>query len=529
MRDLSPQRPPVRVSLLAAVCAAGLAVTTPVLGQGPTRGEGPREGGRRGRSEEPPPPVAETPAGSAAWRELGPTLFGGRIVDLAIHPDRPAHLWVAAASGGLWLSENHGTTWRCIFEREGAATIGDIAVDPRDPDVVWVGTGEANNQRSSYWGDGVYRTADGGKTWTNVGLRDSHHIGRVVVDPVDSQKVFVAAAGHLYTENDERGLYRTLDGGATWERVLFVDRRTGVIDVVVDPTDPRFVYAATYERLRRPWHLDESGPTSGIWRSEDGGATFTRCAGGLPEGEIGRIGLDVFAGDPRIVYATVSNMNRVPVEEERAHGFTAAFDEGRVVVRSVQDGGGAQELGLAVGDVLVMLGDVKLDTPFQWLGVLARVEAEAAEAKDAELQLVRRRGDDEATFPVTLTKLFRVAPREPRTREVGGEIYRSEDHGVTWARVNEKPVGGDPPVLLRPDPRRPDGPRHGLRAVGAGLQVADGGKTWTERGSSARLRRACTSTTTRCGSTRGRTQTLRCSATTAASHITWDGGETGIT
>jgi photosystem II stability/assembly factor-like uncharacterized protein len=450
----------------------------------------------------PPPPVAADPAALGKWRELGPTLFGGRITDLAIHPAHPARIWVAAASGGLWLTENHGTTWRCIFQDEAVVSIGDIAVDPRDADVVWIGSGEANNQRSSYWGDGVYKTTDGGKTWRNVGLGGSHHIPRVVIDPLDSNKVFVAALGHLYTPNAERGLYRTLDGGATWERVLFVDEGTGVTDVVIDPQDPKHVYAATYERLRRPWHLDESGPGSAIWRSVDGGATFERCTGGLPPvesaPEIGRIGLDVYAADPRIVYATVSNMNRVPVEDEPVNGFTTEFRDGQLVVLSVQEKSGAAELGLAAGDVLVKLGDVALDTPFAWVKVLARREAaakaregdtskEAAESKktddpqkadEPKLALVRRRGAEEATLEVTLTRLFAVEEREKRTREIGGEIYRSEDHGATWVKVNEKPVGGDPPYYygqIRIDPT--DDQRLFLCGVPL-FGSTDGGKTW---------------------------------------------------
>ena len=197
---------------------------------------------------------------------------------------------MASASGGLWLTEDHGTSWRCLFEREGTISIGDVAVDPSNPDVLWVGTGEANNQRSSYWGDGVYKSTDGGETWKHVGLGDSHHIGRIVVDPENPDHVFVAVLGHLYTPNEERGLYRTTDGGETWSRVLRVSEDVGVVDVAMDPSDAKLVYAASYERRRRAWDFDGNGPGSGIWRSEDGGATFERCAGGLPEGDIGRIG-----------------------------------------------------------------------------------------------------------------------------------------------------------------------------------------------------------------------------------------------
>ena len=227
------------------------------------------------------------------WRALGPSTFGGRIVDLAIHPDHPRKLWVASASGGLWVTQDHGTTFECLFENEGTISIGDIAVDPNDADVLWVGTGEANNQRSSYWGDGVYKSVDGGETWANVGLPDSQHIGRIVIDPRDSNRVFVAALGALYTPNEERGLYRTLDGGETWERVLGISADVGIVDVALDPNSPDHMVAASYERRRRPWDFDGNGPGSGIWRSADGGDTWTLCEEGLPTGDIGRIGLDL--------------------------------------------------------------------------------------------------------------------------------------------------------------------------------------------------------------------------------------------
>ena len=217
----------MRLSPLARFSGAVLFVASPTFAQVVTDSDE--------EAPAPAPPTAATPAGVPAWRELGPTIFGGRIVDLAIHPDHPANLWVASASGGLWLTENHGTTWRNLFDDQPVVSIGDIAVDPRDANVLWVGTGEANNQRSSYWGDGVYKSTDGGETWANVGLPDSHHVGRIAIDPVDSNKVFVAALGHLYTPNEERGLYRTLDGGESWERVLYVNEDVGVVDVCRRP------------------------------------------------------------------------------------------------------------------------------------------------------------------------------------------------------------------------------------------------------------------------------------------------------
>ncbi|HHK40840.1 MAG TPA: hypothetical protein ENJ50_00350, partial [Planctomycetaceae bacterium] len=256
----------------------------------------------------------EALAASLKWREIGPTATGGRVVDIDVDPRDKTVIYVASASGGLWKTEDNGTTWRCIFEREGTISIGDIAVDPHQPDTIWVGTGEANNQRSSYWGDGIYKSTDGGKTWKNMGLRDTHHIGRIVVDPRRSNVVYVAALGHLYSENAQRGLYKTTDGGKTWRKVLDLGPRVGVVDVIVHPKKPNIVLAAAYERLRRAWHFDGAGPGSGIYRSTDAGRTWQRIGDPLPTGEVGRIGLAYCAANPDVMYACVSDQN--PAEPE---------------------------------------------------------------------------------------------------------------------------------------------------------------------------------------------------------------------
>ncbi len=243
------------------------------------------------------------------WREVGPTATGGRVTDIDVNPNNEHHILVASAAGGLWETRNNGTTWECIFENEATTTIGDIAFDPQNPETIWIGTGEANNQRSSLWGDGIYKSTDAGKTWKNMGLPDSHHIGRVVVDPTDSDTVYVAVLGHLYTANPERGLYKTSDGGQNWSKVLYINPDVGVVDVVLDPKNPRTLFAASYERRRRAWDFDGAGPGSAIYKSTDGGESWNRLGGGLPDGEIGRIGLDIFAPNPNIIYASVSNQN----------------------------------------------------------------------------------------------------------------------------------------------------------------------------------------------------------------------------
>lgn len=420
---------------------------------------------------------------SFGWRSLGPSTFGGRVLDIACHPDRPRTLWVASASGGLFVTRDHGTTWECLFENEGTISIGDIAVDPTNPDILWVGTGEANNQRSSYWGDGVYKSTDGGETWENVGLPQSQHIGRIVIDPRNSDRVFVAALGALYTPNEERGLYRTVDGGTTWERVLEISPDVGVSDVALDPNDPDHMVAASYERRRRAWDFDGNGPGSGIWRSTDAGSTWERCEGGLPTGDIGRIGLDVFPGDENVIIATVSNQNRELVKVGPVIGLEVEWADGKLSVTRVKKDSGAEELGLKKGDVLKKLGDRDLDDAFAWMHVLSELRDAAKEAaddtdEDPKLALTYMRKDKETTVEANLEQILVVDDEDPATREVGGEIYRSTDHGETWTKVNEKSVGGSPAYYygqIRFDPK--DSQRLYMCGVPM-LASSDGGANW---------------------------------------------------
>ncbi|MEK6287657.1 MAG: hypothetical protein AABO57_18220 [Acidobacteriota bacterium] len=241
------------------------------------------------------------------WRAIGPAIMGGRIDDVAVIETNPSTFYVGAATGGLWKTTNAGTTFEPIFDDQGSASIGDVSIAPSDPNIVWVGTGEPNNRQSSSWGDGVYRSLDGGKTWQNMGLKDSKHIGRIVIDPRDPNVVYVAVAGHLWGPNRERGVYKTTDGGKTWAQSLFVNEDTGVIDIAMDPRSPGTLYAAAYQRRRTPWGFNGGGPGSGIHRTIDGGATWSRLTRDLPEGITGRIGLDIYRGDPNIVYAIIEN------------------------------------------------------------------------------------------------------------------------------------------------------------------------------------------------------------------------------
>jgi len=243
-------------------------------------------------------------------REIGPAVMGGRIDDFAVVESNPSIVFVGVASGGVWKTTNNGTTWTPVFDKEAVSTIGDIAIAPSDPSVVWVGSGEPNNRQSSSWGDGAYKSLDGGKTWQNMGLRATHHIGRIVIHPRNPDVVYVAAQGHLWGPNAERGVYKTTDGGKTWSRALKINDDTGVSDIAMDPQSPDILYAAAYERRRTPFGFNGGGPDSGIYKTTDGGATWKKLTKGLPYengGDTGRIGLDIYRKDPNIVYAVVQH------------------------------------------------------------------------------------------------------------------------------------------------------------------------------------------------------------------------------
>ncbi|HHI79370.1 MAG TPA: hypothetical protein ENK02_05280 [Planctomycetes bacterium] len=244
------------------------------------------------------------------WRSIGPSNHSGRILDIAVDPRNPQRWFIASATGGVWKTENRGLNFVQVFQSRTAFSIGAIAMDPSDSNTIWVGTGEGNNQRSSYWGDGVYKSTDGGKTWKNMGLPRSHYIGRIVVDPSDGNRVFVAVLGALYSPNPERGLYRTTDGGKTWRLVLKISEDVGVVDVAMMPGKPQVMLACSYERRRRAWNFDGAGPGSGVWRSTDGGTSWKRIRAGLPKGEIGRIGVAFSTSQPKIAYLTLSNQNK---------------------------------------------------------------------------------------------------------------------------------------------------------------------------------------------------------------------------
>ena len=256
-------------------------------------------------SDKPKDPLSPETFRGLKFRSIGPAVTSGRVADIAVDPRFRSRYFVAAASGGVWKTVNDGATWEPVFDKEGSYSIGCVVIDPNNPSVVWVGTGEYNSQRSVSYGDGVYRSEDGGKSWENMGLKASEHIGRIVIDPRNSSVVYVAAQGPLWGPGGDRGLYKTTDAGKTWNLVLKISENTGVSDIVMDPRNPDLLYASSYQRRRHVWTLIDGGPEAAIHRSTDGGATWKKLSNGLPDGDVGRIGLAISPVNPDVVYAII--------------------------------------------------------------------------------------------------------------------------------------------------------------------------------------------------------------------------------
>jgi len=241
------------------------------------------------------------------WQFLGPKNISGRSTDIAVVTPKGKNytIYVATASGGLWKTDNEGTTWEPIFDQSPSTTIGDVTIAPSDSKIIWIGTGEANIFRSSQAGIGVYKSTDGGKTWKHMGLANTYTIPRIVIHPKNPDIVYVAASGHEWTDNKDRGVYKTTDGGKSWKKVLYVDERTGAIDLVMDPSDPDTLYAATWQRIREKWNDPRNKPNytgSGIWKTTDGGKTWKPINEGLPAPRYrGRIGIDVAYSNPNVL------------------------------------------------------------------------------------------------------------------------------------------------------------------------------------------------------------------------------------
>ncbi len=386
----------------------------------------------------PGPAVDETMLKAFEARSIGPALMSGRVADIAFDPKDPATFYVALGTGGLMKTSNNGATWDGVLDKEPVAAIGAVAVAPSDPKTVWVGSGEANDRNSSSWGNGVYRSTDGGDTWTQVGLKNSRTIARIVVHPSDPQTVYVAAMGDLWNWGGERGCYKTTDGGTTWTLILAAaeqKERVGCGDIVMDPRDPNVLYAALYARQRKPWAFSY-GPDAtdgkdlgGIFKSSDGGATWKKLGSGLP-GLTGRIGLAVYAKNPRIVYAVVQS----------DEGGTSSIDDIKSksggVFRS-DDAGETWKRMNALAPRSFYFSQVRVDPENDQrvyvLGFALHVSDNGGETFREDL-FDKVHPDNHA---------LAIDPRNPRRLLLGtdGGPYQSWDGGKTWHHLSNFPAG----------------------------------------------------------------------------------------
>src|SRR5258708_6395403 len=254
-------------------------------------------------------PLSTPTFNALRFRSIGPSAASGRVTSFAVDPHNPAHYFIGVASGGVWKTTNNGISWTPVFDNEGSYSIGTVTLDPKNPATVWGGTGENNSQRSVSYGDGIYRSDDGGRTWRNLGLKTSEHIARIVIDPRDSNVVFVASQGPLWAPGGERGIFKTSDGGKTWKNGLTISENTGATDLAIDPSNPNSMLAASYQRRRHQWTLIDGGPESAIYKSDDAGEHWRRIRSGLPMGDLGRIGLTYSPAQSHLVYAKIEAPN----------------------------------------------------------------------------------------------------------------------------------------------------------------------------------------------------------------------------
>ena len=393
-----------------------------------------------------------------SFRNIGPTVMSGRVTDLAVNPKNPSHFYVAYATGGLWETTNNGNSFNPIFDNQIVITIGDIEVD-WEKDIIYVGTGEKNSSRSSYSGNGIYKSSNGGKNWEHLGLDDSHHIGRIVLHPDNSDIIWVASLGHLYSENSDRGVYKSIDAGKTWNKTLFVNNRTGAIDIVIDPSNPDILYSAMWEKDRKAWDFDGSGIGSGIYKSVDGGSSWLEVSGGtsgFPDTRgTGRIGLDISISNPNIIYAILDNQDRKPKDEDVSNeGLTK--DSFREI--SEED-----FLKISDKDLDAFLKQNRFPRDYNAIKVKELVR----NGMISPYALVEYLEDSNSM-------LF-------DTPVIGAEVYSSEDSGVTWKKVNEDELNrlyfsyGYYFGEIRVDPQDPAK----LYVLGVPLlKSIDFGKTW---------------------------------------------------
>ena len=357
-------------------------------------------------------------------RPLGPAVMSGRVSAMDAALTEPLTLWIGAASGGVWKSADGGVTFEPVFD-EHPQSIGAIAVDPSDPDTVWVGTGETWVRNSVSVGHGLYRTTDGGESWEFMGLEDSERIARIVVDPNDSDRVFVAATGHLWSSNEERGVYRTTDGGASWERVLFVDIDTGCADLAMDPQEPDILYAAMWQFRREPDFFTSGGPGSGLYRTTDGGTSWTELRDGLPAGDLGRIGVAVAPSRPNRVYAVV--------EASEPHSGLYRSDDLGAHWTKVNDSGNV--IGRPFYFATLAIDPVDHDRVYK-PGTVLTLSVDGGESFSSQMLGFTGGGVHPDYHSMW------IDPRDPYTVVVGtdGGVYVSRDRGTTFGFVGALPI-----------------------------------------------------------------------------------------
>jgi photosystem II stability/assembly factor-like uncharacterized protein len=352
------------------------------------------------------------------FRSVGPAIMSGRITDVDVNPADPTVFYAAFASGGLAKTSNNGSSFTSLFDHEASMTIGDIAVDWTHGETIWIGTGESNSSRSSYAGTGIYKSTDLGKTWKNMGLIETQHIGKILINRKNPDIVWVAAMGHLYSPNSERGVFKTVDGGKSWRKVLYIDENSGAIDLVIDPSNSEILYASTWQRERYSWKFTGCGTGSGIYKSEDGGEKWAKIStgtNGFPTGEkVGRIGLAVSEKNPEVLYAILDNQDKhFPNPEE---------DTSKLTVKQLESIDMESFLKLPKEKIEAYLHDN--DFPAKY-------------SADSVIQMIR----DGRLKPLALADYIQDAnARLFNTPVIGAEIYRSHDAGKTWLKTNVKPL-----------------------------------------------------------------------------------------
>lgn len=394
------------------------------------------------------------------FRSIGPSVFSGRVADIEVSPTDPTHFYVAYASGGLWKTENNGQSFTPLFDNEMVMTIGDIAVDWQR-NTIWVGTGEVNSSRSSYAGVGMFRSPDGGKTWEHRGLPESHHIGRVVMHPTDPNTIWVAVLGHLYSPNQERGIYKTTDGGTTWNRTLFVDGSTGAVDLMLDPQNPNVLFAATWERMRHAWDFQGSGNGSAIYKSADAGNNWEKLTtgkNGFPQGAgTGRIGLATAVQEGQtVLFAILDNQNRRAEKEEEEEEEALSKADFKEMTK----------------EALLALEDDKLETFLRDQGFPKKYTAKEVKSMVRQNEI----------RPIALFEYLVDANADLfDTPVIGAEVYRSTDGGRSWKKTHEGYIDdlyysyGYYFGQIRVAPQNPDK----LFIFGVPVLISsDGGATW---------------------------------------------------